>query len=480
MGNVSSVISVMRAAILGLGVLVTACAADDSTVDTGQNSCASRACTTAEDCAECSGGCNPVTEHCEGCNPDTGEGCDAGETCTQFGSCAPDGAVCLTDTKGNPTVDCQSDNDCAACDSQHRVCETSTSKCVACTTNKKSACTKSEACLENECVGKCPTKCTRDNDCAYCNIDPKGAKKGDRKACNRATGRCSECSPTRACELGQVCTPQGTCKTLCGLDSVGTCYAEEDCKGCREATQSSTEYSCDLPLNEGAGTCIPKANGCEDIGNGLVVLPDPYSKVTQACSNDDNCKDVDIDYNVGGLIRDLTGIDGTDESPLGKSYKINDANVSYGMGICADISIKVGDGEKSCGLCVPCKVDNDCQGIDVDKIATKAFGIGSVLTNFVFDQFWPEGEKHLIHMFCQTIAAGYGVCVPCPSLVQSCAVESTGTGECHDVCDQGDALTPDCGECAKDVCAVDSICCEVSWDEICVGEAKEICGASCE
>ncbi len=53
--------------------------------------------------------------------------------------------------------------------------------------------------------------------------------------------------------------------------------------------------------------------------------------------------------------------------------------------------------------------------------------------------------------------------------------------ECtHDVCEAGEALEPACDDCATNVCAVDEFCCTVFWDRVCVQEAEEICGLTCE
>jgi hypothetical protein len=43
----------------------------------------------------------------------------------------------------------------------------------------------------------------------------------------------------------------------------------------------------------------------------------------------------------------------------------------------------------------------------------------------------------------------------------------------------GEALDPTCSECAGTVCAVDSFCCQVFWDDICVSEAMQMCDGGC-
>ena len=56
----------------------------------------------------------------------------------------------------------------------------------------------------------------------------------------------------------------------------------------------------------------------------------------------------------------------------------------------------------------------------------------------------------------------------------------TGTGgTCsHNVCSTGTKLTKTCDTCATDVCKKDSYCCNTKWDDVCVSEVAEYCGAS--
>ena len=56
----------------------------------------------------------------------------------------------------------------------------------------------------------------------------------------------------------------------------------------------------------------------------------------------------------------------------------------------------------------------------------------------------------------------------------------SGPGVCaHDVCDIGLALTSGCDTCVTDVCSFDDYCCQVEWDDLCVEEAGDFCGAAC-
>lgn len=50
---------------------------------------------------------------------------------------------------------------------------------------------------------------------------------------------------------------------------------------------------------------------------------------------------------------------------------------------------------------------------------------------------------------------------------------------CHDVCEEGPALHPSCGECAARVCDAEPICCEFWWLSTCTARAVEVCGETC-
>jgi hypothetical protein len=49
----------------------------------------------------------------------------------------------------------------------------------------------------------------------------------------------------------------------------------------------------------------------------------------------------------------------------------------------------------------------------------------------------------------------------------------------HPICSSGGTLDPSCDSCAQSICAKDSYCCNVAWDNVCVGEVGSICGQSC-
>jgi hypothetical protein len=428
---------------------------------------------TCDDDAECAG-CTEgrttclVEEHrCVACDAATGGGCPNGQTCSSWGNCVPDGLTCPTDGAGTPTITCAASADCAACDPMHRVCDTAAGACVACTTSDTSECQPSDICVHDQCSPKCPASCVVDNDCGQC-----GAPGHEAHACN--AHKCAECSPTYACPAGKSCTPQGVCVEQCGTDGNGACSSDSDCNAC-----GGDASSCHKSINDPVGVCGPSASGCSDLGNGVAVLPDPWDDVTNLCSNDQDCAGVGINFDVGKMLRDATGID-----------QINDANVSYPMSSCAAVSVGVGGNSVSCGVCVPCQVDSDCLDLDIDALAGQLFGgIGGAAASFLLDQIFGQAD-HIVHMYCEQVAGGYGVCSPCPGLLYECGVGGAnpssgsgsggGSGTCdHDTCSQGGPLDGSCDDCAGTVCQMDAYCCTTAWDAQCISEAESYCGASC-
>jgi hypothetical protein len=219
------------------------------------------------------------------------------------------------------------------------------------------------------------------------------------------------------------------------------------------------------------------------------VLPPPYDAVTNACSDDNDCNGVGITYNVGALVKQLVG---KDEINLGfKKVKIQDANVQYNMPKCANIDITE---NISCGICVPCEVDSDCAPIDVDKIVGDLFKgdpLGVIAGSMLIDLLYGNNPDHDLNFFCQPVAAGYGACIPCANPMQKCGTSSNnnnnnnmgggnnGGANCaHGLCDEGVALAANCDSCVGQVCAQDSFCCDNKWDNLCVDQAKQICGAN--
>ena len=252
---------------------------------------------------------------------------------------------------------------------------------------------------------------------------------------------------------------------------------DEDCNYCGDPKTPGT-YICRHPVNDPIhGTCQPPVEGCEDLGSGIAVLPEPYSQYTQLCSNDENCENIDIQLNVGKLIRDAAGVDEV------AGIAIGDATVAYGMHQCAEVNVTE---NIACGICVPCEKDIDCLPINVDPLVPGLFpedALVQIAGAILIDMLWGDAESHDLNFYCQPVALGYGACLPCANPLQVCGKTDTGegSGECnHNVCEIGDAMDPSCGDCAAEICANDSFCCETEWDEMCVGHVDTYCATNCE
>lgn len=484
--KLSKVLAFAATALLGPAMVLQACSGDAEVQDSsstsgsggGQSSgiCLLNSCNSDLDCGGCDDGrhqCLVEENRCVACDPVTGNGCAPGEQCSPFGLCVPEGLTCETDSHGVPQISCSKNADCKACDPMHQVC--ANGKCGACSPTDTSHCLASDICVDGTCTPKCPKSCNTDAECGQC-----GGPGNEAHACN--AHKCAECSETWKCPSGLQCE-NGTCVPGCGIpgsDVPGDCISDEDCKFCGGG-DAAASFVCKKPVNQNKptdhGSCIPKAEGCSDLGNGVAVLPPPWDQATNTCSSDANCANVDIQFNVGKLIRDIVG---TDTINLGfKKVEIKDANVSYGMNKCAKLDITE---SISCGICVPCMADADCKPIPVDPILKDLFKgdtLVQLASSFLIDYLYGDNPDHDLNFFCQPIAAGYGICTPCGNPLQACGKGGGGggSGPCsHDKCVEGEALS--CGDaCVNKVCAEDSYCCDTAWDSVCVGEVDKYCGA---
>ncbi len=427
----------------------------------GDTICLLNNCDIDRDCGNCTGGrttCLQAEHRCIACQPGSTGTCKQGQYCTKYGDCVPNGVACAADAKGTPTISCNADTDCAACDPHHKVCDAGAHKCVGCLTTNVTNCQSTDVCVADTCVPKCPGQCTVDGDCGQC-----GATGKEAHACNNH--RCAQCSPTSKCPNGGTCdTKHGVCLPLCGLaGEPEVCNSDTDCAGCKGGATH-----CNLPVNGGKGQCAINAPGCSDLGKGVVTLPEPFSSVTNTCSTDQDCSSVNANINVGKLLRDITGLS-----------IIHDASLLYPMHACANVNIPII--KASCGICVPCKQDADCTDIDITKIAGDAFGpLGSIAAAILLDKIFGPND-HKMHMYCEPVVDGYGVCAPCSNILRSCGGEPppAGGAPCdHDVCTPGGPLGTQCEQCTADVCAHDQFCCDKTnggWDALCKREVDEYC-----
>ena len=441
--------------------------------------CYLKACMIDDHCKGCPNALNKcwADEHkCVECVPGSNTGCPEGLKCSLSGKCTA--KTCATDAQGEPTIECLLDSDCEACSPKHQTCDVSTNKCVQCVGFADPSCLDSQYCVEGKCEPKCPSSCDLDNDCQFCQFGATGGEAAKpAKACNNH--KCSECSATWPCSADKVCLPNGVCYPPCGLPGPvqGTCDTHEDCYYCGDPKNPGA-YECKKPVNDpnGHGTCFPPAEGCEDLGAGVAVLPEPYDQYTELCSNDGNCANITIDYNVGKLIRELAGVDEV------MGVEIGDATVKYGMHQCAEIKVT---NNIDCGICVPCKEDVDCLPISVDDIIVDLFSgnaLAQIAGLMLVNMLYGDADTHNLHFYCQPVGLGYGACLPCGNPTQACGKTDPGggSGNCdHTVCEVGTALDPSCSACAMEVCSNDGFCCNEEWDQVCVGLVDKFCATSC-
>ena len=221
--------------------------------------------------------------------------------------CEEVAAPCPTTEDGTPTISCTKQR-LRGCSSAHKVCDLEDNRCKACTETNTQNCLKTDICVDGACSQKCPAECSVDGDCAQCEV--KGI---EAKAC--FAHKCAECSETYPCPAGEGCI-NGVCVPACGLVGAvaGTCNIDADCVYCGgndTGVITSSTWTCNKKVVNGTqanqGTCGPPAAGCSDLGQSVVVLPDPWSQYTQTCSNDGDCAGVAITYNVGQLLETSLG-----------------------------------------------------------------------------------------------------------------------------------------------------------------------------
>jgi hypothetical protein len=198
----------------------------------------------------------------------------------------------------------------------------------------------------------------------------------------------------------------------------GVCAADEDCQYCGSGQPEDTWFCKKYQPTDPQGTCIPTADGCSDLGDGVGVLPPPWDSATQTCSNDGDCVGISIDYNVGELVRDLVGSDALN---LGfAQVEIKDAYIDYLMGECASVELAA---NISCGVCVPCENHADCAPIGLDPLMGQLFAddpLAAIAGVFLLDLLFGSAPSHDLHFYCQPVAAGYGVCSPCGNPLAPC------------------------------------------------------------
>jgi hypothetical protein len=184
------------------------------------------------------------------CGHAIGQGpCDAtnGTTVCRSEICATTGA------NAGLCEECVADAQCAGA---KPVCDSTTNRCVQCTTAEDAACT-----------GATPVCLSGPDTCSPCDADlgvnsPRACTKSDAPYCFLAgikQGECGKCASDADC-VGHAGT---TCNTATGACAVG-CTADAECQ--------ATEW-CNAP-DHGVGVCVPK------LDNGTHLPTEPSTVVT--------------------------------------------------------------------------------------------------------------------------------------------------------------------------------------------------------
>ena len=304
-------------------------------------------------------------------------------------------------------------------------------------------CAGAEVCDDNQCVPECVPDCVLKT----CGDDGCG-------------GSCGECEPGYICDMThcvETCIPECAdkecgddgCGAFCGVCGPGEkcqqdqCICMADCTG-KECGSDGCGGMCGLcPPNENCqnGLCVGGGSGlgCEPTGfagcggcacEGCVCAMDPY------------CCDISWDSICA-------------DECVGQCGGCGGGTVQPG---CVPTDYP-GCGGCACESCV-CNLDAWCCDINwdsicVDECQTECGGCGEMPENCGDGMCdWGEGEN------CST-------CVPdcgCAS-GQMCQ-----EGTCVEAgCAESDF--PGCGGCSCEgcVCGMDSFCCQIAWDALCVG-----------
>lgn len=138
-----------------------------------------------------------------------------------------------------------------------------------------------------------------------------------------------------------------------------------------------------------------------------------------------------------------------------------------GTGSCCDSKGSAGCADGACQSCV-CSLDAYCCSTSWDDACVDCAEGGTG-----FEEACVDGSCHEL---CGCLACGDGVCAG----AESCADCALDCGLCIDDCCVSHGQ-PGCvdGGCAACVCAADAFCCEIGWDTACVGSVWANCTALC-
>jgi hypothetical protein len=438
---------------------------------------------------------------------------DSTDPTTEVADTAADVAVPDTGADVAP-VGCTTNDECkgkvtlTTC--QVEQCDTTTGTCAAATAPDDLACgSATDACFagEGKCkAGTCDAKAVDCNDNNPCTDDTCDAKSG-----------CQYANNTAACDDGKACTTGDACKD-------GKCTAGEDkCSStetdCANKADDDADGAVDCDDNDCAADaacqnakesdCTNKTDDdkdgktdCEDADCGA----DPACQVAATEKDCTNKKDDDgdgaVDCDDNDCAADPACLKPTKEANCAdKIDDDQDGKIDCDDSDCAqDVACKPTEPEKNCTNkidddkdgAVDC-ADNDC-GLDLACQTTNPTAEADCVNKIDDDK---DGKIDCADtdcaadLACQSTATE-GNCtdkvdndkdgkIDC--LDADCAKDAACATKCdHDVCTVGKALKDGCDDCASKVCKADAFCCNAAggeWDNICVNQAKTICGKQC-
>jgi hypothetical protein len=265
-----------------------------------------------------------------------------------------------------------------------------------------------------------------------------------------------------------------------------------------EAPGSSRAPSTGGDPGKGPGTLDCSHPICEP-GEALDPTCDPCA--TTVCSIDSFCCEVEWDDLCVGEAEDFCGIDCS--APPACEHPLCDAGsaleptcdpcattVCTEDSFCCEVEwdeVCVGEAEQLCGLdcgIEDCSHDLCATGAPLAPTCDPCVEAVCAATPSCCTTSWGEecvtAVEATCGLTCDGGSCGDGVCDDESESCETCPVDCGECGTCeHPLCEAGGPLDPGCDECVADVCAVDSFCCDVEWDDICIGEAEQICGIDC-
>jgi len=502
--------SVAKVCILGKLKDFTPCNDDDlCTVETYclVGECGNGFTVTCDDQNACTDdACDPE----EGCifKPNTAV-CDDGNACTSEDAC--NGGVCSGAPTGCP---CDTDDDCLQPDPGN-LCVVQTSACIA-----------------SQCVvvGEDKVVCDEslDTDCS-------------KNACDPATGVCGQkaaedglaCTDGFACTIGDACQgglcASGENKCPCAKDEECAGFDDQDmCNGlvaCIDglcAVNPDTVVHCpaDALTQCKVSKCDPATGTCgvENMAEGvscndedLCTFPDKCKagECTGApadCNDGEQCTDDSCDPATGCVNAPISDVECNDGDECTEGEQCDDGACTGGAWICDDCGNGTCDEGENCGNCIEdcapcggvCCTSGEVPGCEDKTIEECTCALDPYCCETAWDNLCISEATESCGLVCQMCGDGTcgegETCELCPDDCGNC--EGCGDGACDDVetcetcpqdcpcgadpCEPSDK--PGCDGCAAEecVCGADPYCCQVAWDQWCVGTYSQYCGGECE